>query len=272
MPVVDAHVHVTGDAFPMNPCPASGRFDMLLRLMDDVGVDTAVILPVVGDRSPNNNEESAQLARSYPDRFVTLTDVQLHESDAAERVGRARDEFGSLGTSYYPSTPDLKWMLEPACDALWEAYQANDLVCNLQVQPPNYPYLLELARKYPAIRFVSNHLGLPVQGGVELEDATYGGLMDAASLPNLFVKASAFYAAAATPWDLHCPQALGFFGKLLKGLGPEKLLWGSDWSPVGNHITYRQSLEIVRTLAPDLDDQSRAQVLGENAARVYRIT
>jgi len=271
MPLIDAHVHLTGNFFPMNPCPNSGRYDMLLELMDSVGVDKAVILPVVGPRSPDNNAECARLARSYPDRLVTLTDVQLHEPDSAAQVGRARNQFGAVGISYYPSG-EVDWMLEPESEKLWEAYKANDLVCNLQIQPPNYPILLELARRYPEIRFASNHMGLPVQGGLKPDDATYGGLFEAASLPNLFVKISAFYAAAVDSWDFHCPQALAFFASLLKGLGPEKLLWGSDWPPVGNHITYKQSLEIVRTLAPDMDDQSRALVLGETAMKVYKIS
>ena len=269
MPVVDAHVHVLDNFASMAPFEGNGRYDRLLHLMDGCGVDKAVMLPVVGDSSPNNNKECADLARSYPDRLVTLTDVSLHEPDAAERVGRARDEFGALGTSCYPSTPDLKWMLEPASEPLWEAYKANDLVCNLQLTPPNYPVLLELARRYPEIRFASNHMGLP--GSLDPEDATYGGLMEAASLPNLFVKVSGFYAAADTPWDFRDPRALGYFSRLVKGLGPDRLLWGSDWSPVGNHLTYRQSLEIVRTFATDLDDKGRAQVLGETAVRVYKI-
>lgn len=269
MPIVDAHVHIPGNLYPMNPCPASGRYDMLLRLMDDCEVNTAVVLPVVTDRSPDNNEECAQLARSYPDRLATLTAVELHEPDAAEQVARARDQFGALGISYYPSTPDTEWMLAPACEALWEAYRANDLVCNLQAPPPTYAVVLELARRYPEIRFVINHMGLP--RSLAPDDATYGGLLAGASLANLFVKASAFYAAAATSWDFRCPVALGSFSRLLKGLGADRIMWGSDWPPVGNHITYKQSLEIVRTFADGLDDAGRALVLGENAIRVYRI-
>ena len=67
------------------------------------------------------------------------------------------------------------------------------------------------------------------------------------------------------------PEALGFFSRLLKGLGADRLLWGSDWPPVSRHVTYRQSLEIVRTFATELDEGDRAKVLGENAARVYGI-
>ena len=56
-------------------------------------------------------------------------------------------------------------------------------------------------------------MGLP--GSFDLDDASYGGLMAGAVYANLFVKASAFYAAAETPWNLACPQALAFFYRLV---------------------------------------------------------
>lgn len=96
-------------------------------------------------------------------------------------------------------------------------------------------------------------------------------VVQAAAYPNLSIKASGFYAAATTPWDFRCPQALTFFSRLLKGLGTDRLLRGSDWPPVSRHVTYQQSLEIIRTVAAELDAGDRAKVLGDNAARVYGI-
>ena len=270
MRIIDAHVHVLDNYPPLSPFQDLGRSDRLLSLMDACEVEKAVMLPIVADFSPNNNEDCAQLVRDHPDRFALLADVKMEQPDAAERVSEAKEKLGAVGTSYYPSTPDLKWMTEPACDALWDAYKANDLVCNLHVAPPNYSFVLELARKHPQVRFVLNHFGLPKRGD-EPGDANYVGLKDAASLPNLFVKASGFYHVATTTWDFHCPDVLGCFSKLLEIIGPERILWGSDWPPSGEHVTYRQDLEIVRSVVTDLDDKTRPLVLGENAARVFRI-
>ena len=269
MPIIDAHVHTLPYFSLIAPFEETGRVNLLLHNMDAYGVDKTIMLPVVIDTSPGNNQECAQWARQHPDRLATLTDVPMHQSDAAERVLRAPEEFGSVGTSYYPSTPDLLWMLEEPCAPLWEAYKSTGLVCNLQIAPPNYGTLLELVRRYPEIRFVANHMGLA--GSLDPDDETYGGLMEGAAYPNLFVKASAFYASAATPWDFRCPKALGFFNRLVQGLGADRVLWGTDWPPVERHITYRQALEIVRTCATDLNEADRAKVLGENAARVFGI-
>lgn len=267
--IIDAHVHVLDEAGSLGPFASMGRHDQLLRQMDACGVAKALMLPVVTAATPDNNERCADHARQYPDRLATLTDVQLHEPTAAAQVARARERYGAVGISYYPPTADLTWMTGTACDPLWEAFRANDLVCNLQIVPANYGLLLELCRRHAGIRFVINHLGLP--GGLDEGDASYGGLLQGAALPNLYVKASAFYASAAHSWDLGDARALGFFSQLLQGFGADRILWGSDWPPAGWHLTYRQTLEIVRSAATDLDEQGRSLVLGGNAARVYRV-
>ncbi len=270
MRIIDAHVHVLATYKPMVPFEDTGRVDRLLHLMDDSGVEKAVMLPVVADFSPTNNEDCGRWAQEHPDRLAAMTDVPLHEPTAAARVSQARDRYGAVAISYYPNSADLSWMLEAERAPLWEAFAISALACNLHVNPPNYPVLLALARRHPDVRFVCNHLALPGDH-FEPDDPNYGGLLEAKPLSNIFVKASAFFGAATTSWDFRCPRALGFFSALLKGLGAERILWGTDWPPTSGHLTYRQALELVRTFATDLDDESRARVLGENAARVFGI-
>ena len=268
MPVIDAHVHSLPYFILIAPFEDAGRIDRLLHHMDACGVDKTIMLPVVAPTSAGNNQECAQWVKDHPDRLATLTDVPMNQANAAELVLRARADLGAVGTSYYPEMTDLNWLLDEPCIPLWEAYQATGLVCNLQLQPANYPVLLELLQRYPQIRFVINHMGLP--GSLDLDDTSYGGLMAGAVYANLFVKASAFYAATETPWNLACPQALAFFYQLVEGLGADRILWGSDWPPVERFLTYQQSLEIVRTQA-DLSASDRALILGGNAARIFGI-
>ena len=147
----------------------------------------------------------------------------------------------------------------------------SGLVCNLQVTPPNYAHIIELARRYPSVRFVMNHFGLPKGGGIAADDENFGGLDAAAAADNLFVKVSAFYSVADTAWDFHCPTALAYLYRLRDVLGADRLMFGSDWPPAGRQLTYRQIVEIVRTQAVDLSEQERAAILGGTAAGVYGV-
>ena len=99
---------------------------------------------------------------------------------------------------------------------------------------------------------------------------TYGGLAEASDLPNLFVKVSALYAVADTSWDPACPASLAYLQRLVDIFGARRLLFGTDWPPAGRHLTYRQGVEIVRTLA-DLSDEDRSLILGGTAARLFGI-
>ena len=86
MRIIDAHVHVLDDYRPIAPFQDTGRADRLLALMDECGVEKAIMLPVVADFSPDNNRECADLVGRHPDRLAMLADVPMHEPDAAARV------------------------------------------------------------------------------------------------------------------------------------------------------------------------------------------
>lgn len=266
MPVIDAHVHTLDDYRPMAPFADMGRVDRLLHWMDDAAVDKAVMLPVVAEFSPDNNAECGRWAAEHPDRLAAMTDVPLHDDGAADAVRAARERYGAVAISCYPKTPDLGWLTQPAADDLWRAFDETGLPCNLHVTPPNYAAVVEAARQHPEVTFLLNHFALP-KGTVDIDDATYGGLADAADLANLCVKVSAFYAVADTPWNPQCPAPLARLDRLVSLLGADRLLFGTDWPPAGRHLTYRQGVEVIRTWA-DLSASDRAAILGGTAARV----
>ena len=270
MRIIDAHVHTLDDYRPMAPFQDMGRVDRLLAWMDDAGVEKAVMLPVVNpDFAPDNNAECGAWARQHPDRLATMTDVPLRDADAPARVRAARDTYGAVAISCYPAA-GLDWLNAPEHEDLWAAFAEAQLPCNLQVTPADYAAVLEAARRHPEVTVLLNHYGLPKGAGIDPADPTYGGLADAADVPNLCVKVSAAYAAADTPWDPACPRPLGYLERLVQILGADRLLFGSDWPPAGRHLTYRQAVEIVRTHA-DLGAADRAAVLGGTAARVFGI-
>ena len=130
---------------------------------------------------------------------------------------------------------------------------------------------VEKAVLVPVVAAYSPHNNEECAHLFDPDEPSYGGLLEGESPSNLFVKASGFYAAAATPWDFRCPRILGFIARLLDGLGTYRVLWGSDWPPAALHLTYRQNLELVRSFVERLDHGGRTLVLGENAARVYGI-
>lgn len=271
MRIIDAHVHTLDRYMPMAPFEDTGRVDRLLHWMDEAEVEKAVMLPVVADFSPDNNAECARWAREHADRLAAMTNVELADPGAPEEIRRAPEQFGAVAISCYPRSADLAWMAGPEHEGMWEAFVEAGIPANLQVTPPNYRHVLEVARRYPTVSVVLNHFGLPKGAGVTPDDETYGGLDQAADLPNVLVKVSAYYASAETPWDFRCPMAIGYLYRLRGIMGPERLMFGTDWPPASRFLTYRQIVEIVRTEATELSDVDRAAILGGTAAQVFGI-
>ena len=268
MDIVDAHVHLfTQGPRADEPYPGAGRVEQVLRLMDQAGVSQAVLVPAVGPLSPANRQECAALAKAHADRLLLLADVPLHEPTAAEEVARARDA-GAVGISYYPATPALEWLLAPACEGLWAACAAHRLPCNLHCGPAGYGVVRSLAARFPQIPFVLSHYGLPGKD-FEPDHPTYGGLASRPVPANLWVKASAWYSVATHGGDGQDLRATAYLQALVRHLGPERVLWGTDWPPAAATMTYAQALAAVRSGLSHLAPAPVAAVLGGNARQVF---
>ena len=57
----------------------------------------------------------------------------------------------------------------------------------------------------------------------------------------------------------------GLYGEL----GPEKLLWGSDMPCAERSVTYRQSMDYVRSHAEFMSQADKSCFFGANAARLF---
>ncbi len=109
------------------------------------------------------------------------------------------------------------------------------------------------------IALVLDHFGSP--GGTLEGVATFAAAARRARGRDVWCKLSAPYRL-----KLHDPRTLAW--RWLDTLGPERLLWGSDW-PFTNHEAEGDYAELRDALSDWLDARSVARVLWDNAARLY---
>ena len=72
-------------------------------------------------------------------------------------------------------------------------------------------------------------------------------LADLARHPSVGVKISGFNYNSARAWDYPYADSIALFGRILAAFGDQRLYWGSDFPASRDDLTYRQSLEVVRT-------------------------
>ncbi|WP_046500374.1 amidohydrolase family protein [Streptomyces odonnellii] len=162
---------------------------------------------------------------------------------------------------------DPEWTARPEVRRGIEAVGAAGLVYELLVRPDQLPAAVRTVRDLPDVRFVLDHAGNPVVGAVGLEPWT-ALLTELAGCPNVAVKVSGLVTrTGADPAAALRPYA----DVLLTAVGPDRLMYGSDWPVCLLAAGYDEVLAVAETLTGGLSADEREAVFGGTAARWYGI-
>lgn len=280
MPIVDAHCHAwrVWPYQPPVPDPESrARVEQLLFEMDRAGVERAAIVCARIDHNPENNEYVAECVQRYPDRLDQLADVDCswsetyHAPGAAARLAEAADRWGLKGfTHYVKGDDDGTWYLSDEGSAFFQVAAERRLIASLSLPARLHPMLRQLAERFPTVPLLAHHMGA-MRAAEAAPQPLFNEVMASARVPNIYIKLSGFHhvSEGSLKWEypyLHCRWLVE---GLYQHFGPQRLCWGSDYPVVRAAMTYRHSLEAVRTHYSDLiPEPEMAQILGGNMARL----
>jgi predicted TIM-barrel fold metal-dependent hydrolase len=225
--------------------------------MDAGGVRLGLVCAWWGPRGPIiDNDEVAAFVRAYPDRLIGVASVELSQPMAAVReLRRAVRELGFRALRVLP----WLWNLPPDDRHYYPLYAECvelDIPFCLQVghtgplapsEPGRpIPYLDYVALEFPDLRIVGGHIGFPW---------TTEMISLATKYPNVYIDTSA-YKVSRYPKELV---------DYLRAHGRQKVLFGSNYPA----WPAKDCLEDFGSL--NLDDETAALFLFENAARVFKI-
>jgi L-fucono-1,5-lactonase len=166
--------------------------------------------------------------------------------------------------------PDTHWLLRAEVQPALGLLEERGLLLELPaVFPDHLGDVPELARRYPGLTLVVDHLAKPPIGTRAI-GAWEAMLEQAAACPNVAAKVSGLNTMVQRPdWDASDLEAV--VGAALVAFGPRRLLFGSDW-PVAllngsyQHVV-RETVAAIRSVVGD----DAGAVLGGNAARLYAV-
>jgi predicted TIM-barrel fold metal-dependent hydrolase len=166
--------------------PSRKNLDAHLKVMDEAGVNTAVLtdqVQVMGAEVARLlNDGIAEAERKNPKRFVGAIHLPVHEPEAAEReLARGLDELGLRAVALLACHLDVQ-LDNPTMDPLYERIQRHGvpIVIHPQSKPTGSDTLYNLDRcvfrpfettqaivrvicsvlpRFPGLRFVMPHLG-----------------------------------------------------------------------------------------------------------------
>jgi L-fuconolactonase len=197
--------------------------------------------------------------------WIRLDDVEV----ARTRLGelRSRPKFRAVRHLIHTET-DGHWILRPEVSGALELLQEHGVLLELPaVFPRHLGDVPELARRYPALTIVIDHLGKPPLGSPEMQ-AWQEELFAAAAHNNVAAKVSGLNTLLPRDWQSEDLEPA--VEAALASFGSARLLFGSDWPVALLNGSYaevvRRTIAAIRALAGAEADS----ILGENAARLYR--
>lgn len=270
--VVDAQIHIWHNEDARHPWRPEWRTyahrggvsptaEEVIAEMDRNGVGRAVLVPpsFTGD----DNSASIEAASRFPDRFAVMGRISL---DGPERpdLTQWRSVPGMLGirlTFHYGKAAG--WLEDGTADWLWRAAEEAGVPV-MAFTPERVRHLAPVAERFPGLRLVIDHAGLPTSPAPVPMEALVEEAAGLARFPNVAVKASAFPCAAAEPFPF--PTAQRCVRRLVDAFGADRVFWGSDLTRLP--CSYGEAVRYVAEAGgPGLSRKELELVMGQGIVR-----
>lgn len=285
--IVDTHVHVwevppTAPVGPTAPRQTgvpdeAATAELLLEDMDNNGVDWTVLVQT--SFSTWDNGYVANCAQKYPDRFVAHALVDPLAPDNAEMAAYWMDERGMVGFRFHPSyyliddPAEGKILMRPENEAMFEVIQERGGIVQIHCLAEHANQLDYAATHYPDITWLIDHMMYPQPEWAADNWAPYDSVLALAGHPNVHIKISDIHNRSKQ--DFPHSDILPIVLRAVEAFGADRILWGTGYPGYHrtkhNWPTLEEELRIVREAFDFLSDEERDNMLGENAARIWRL-
>jgi L-fuconolactonase len=277
MTIIDIHPHIIADdetRYP--PAPLFGKRSdwsqerpstvaALIAQMDAAGVAKAAVVHSSTTYGFDNSYVVDGCAE-YADRLVAVGSVDVLQEDAVARI-RAWHARGLAGLRLFTggSTKefDPSELDDPRSYPAWELCAELGLSMCIQTGPVGLPQVTALARRFPGVPIILDHLGRPeVADGAPYARAH--SLFELAPLANIYLK--------LTPRifnDVGKGQASAatFFPQVVAAFGARRMAWGSNYPTSPGSMA--QILATARDGLASLGEEDRDWIFGKTAQLLY---
>ena len=276
-PIVDIHPHIISDdetRYP--PAPLFGTrsewskerpttVETLVAAMNEAGVAKAAVVHSSTTYGFDNSYVVDGCNR-YPDRLAAVGSVDVLQQDApavirdwaARGLAGLRLFTGGSTKEFDPSELD-----DPRSFPAWELLADLGLPMCIQTGPVGLPQVTALARRFPKVKIVLDHLGRPdVLDGEPYANAA--SMFALADLPNIYMK--------LTPrifGDVKKGQASAetFFPRVVQAFGADRLAWGSNFPTSPG--TLAEILATAQAGLASLSEEEREWIFSKTALTLY---
>lgn len=252
-------------------------YDMLVAYMDWCGVDKAILManPYYG----YHNDYFIEAVMKHPDRLKGVAIVDINKGkEAADELSHLYEDTSLIGfkietDSTFQCAPGRR-MTDPQCEPVWQcinAYRQPTFIHPFTKE--DLEDIQELAATYAQITFVVCHMGADACFASQASKTAYDYLLETAKkYPNVYLDTSTvpiYFLNAPDGGGYPFQTAQAVIEKGYKELGPEKLMWSSDYPGMLNHATYKQLITFLIEGCPNIPIKHKEMIMGGNAIRMF---
>ena len=274
---IDIHPHIISDddnRYPRSPLfgvqsdwsrERPVTVDGLIAAMDEAGVAKAAIVQASTCYGYDNSYVADSIGK-YPGRLTAVGSVDLFQLDAPERI-RHWMKRGITGLRLFTGGSTAAFDPSLLDDArsfpAWELCGEAGLSMCLQTDPVGLAQVAGLAKRFPKVRIVLDHLGRPdVTDGPPYKNAS--SLFGLAPFENIYLKLTPRIfgdsrRGKATPETL--------FPRLVEVFGSHRLAWGSNFPASEGRLA--GNLEKAQACLQSLSEIDREWIFGKTAQTLY---
>jgi predicted TIM-barrel fold metal-dependent hydrolase len=265
--IVDAQVHLWKAETPdwkwvpgrQPQLPEPFTIERLVPMMDEAGVDRAVIVPPSwpGDR----NDYAIEAVKRYPNRFRIMGRIPLQDPKSAELLPKWKEQPGMVGVRLtFNNDQTIPWLSDGTADWFWPAAEKAGLPV-MCFTPGISAKLAPIAEKHPRLPLILDHMGVSAALLKEnkLDDAL-AQTVALAKYPNVSVKLSASPGISREPYPFR--DVAGHIKRVFDAYGPQRSYWGTDLTNSYAKASYRQRVSHFTEELSFLSDSDKDWVMG----------
>jgi predicted TIM-barrel fold metal-dependent hydrolase len=239
--------------------------DGLIAAMDEAKVQKAAIVQSSTCYGFDNSYLVDSIA-NHPGRLTAVGSVDVCAADAAATISQwckrgvsgLRLFTGGSTAAFDPSSLD-----DPRSFAAWSACAEMGLSMAIQTDPTGLAQVAGLAKRFPTVRIVLDHLGRPdVTDGAPYKRAS--SLFGLAPFENVFLKLTPRIFGDAQKGQA-TPQT--FFPRLVEVFGSNRLAWGSNFPASEGKLS--ANLAVARQSLASLSAEDQDWIFARTAQRLY---
>ena len=265
--IVDAQVHLWKAESPdwkwvsgLQPqLPEPFTIERLVPMMDEAGVDRAVIVPPSwpGDR----NDYALEAVKRYPTRFRVMGRIPLQDPKSADLLPKWKEQQGMLGVRVtFNNAQTIPWLTDGTASWFWAAAEKAELPV-MCFAPARTSAFGRVAERYPALQLILDHMG--VTAAMVAENKLAEGIAATAALAkysNVSVKVSASPGLSRQPYPFR--DVADHVKRVFDAYGPQRSYWGTDLTNSYAKASYRQRITQFTEELPFLSEADKDLVMG----------